>query len=373
MKLFLIMGFFTTSVVSIAQNKFSAKLQLKYPESITYDTLIVKNSEGKVLSEMSKLNKGGESICTYLINMDSPTQSSFSIYFGGSLSKVNDTLYFIGHSKDLTIEIADSFALRDQIKFTLRNVYNFEELYERYIQYCNNQRQKYRSVIKSTTQDKLISEQQYLLKTKLDFVKKNVGNPYAIDLFSFFVISPTSNVKYDEIYQFYIKNLENKIEDPKIRKLVEEKIEVLKQSLDEGKTAPNFSGHTIQNESINSVALLGKNILLTFWATWCVPCIKELPYLKQINEEYNKDNFVIVAVSLDTDSLKMANMVREKKLNWMHIFNNRSIIESYRINPIPAIFLISEKGVILYNSFNRKSETYDLSILRSLLKQIFNH
>jgi len=114
-------------------------------------------------------------------------------------------------------------------------------------------------------------------------------------------------------------------------------------------------------------------MLLTFWATWCEPCMKELPYLKQINEKYKGDNLVIISVSLDRDSIKMANMVKEKKLNWVQIFNNKSLLELFRINPIPAIFLIDEKGVIQYNSINRDNETADLEILRSLLKEKFKH
>ncbi len=372
MKFFLIISFCAVSIASTCQKKFYATLKLIYPVGLTYDTLLVKNSEGKELLETSKLMREGKLVNTYLVNMDSPTQSSFSVYFGGSLSKVNDTLYFIGSGKDMITEISDSFALRDRIKFRLRNVYNFEELYERYTKYCNIQKQKYDSLIKIIP-DYNFSEQQYSLKARLDFIKKNVSNPYAIDLFSFFVIAPTSNVKYDEIYPFYIKNLKNNIKDPQIRMLVENKIKALKQSLDEGNIAPAFSTLSIQNELINSETLLGKNVLLTFWATWCKPCIKELPYLKQISEDYEKDKLVIVAVSLDTDSLKMANMINEKKLTWLHIFNNRSIIESYRINPIPAMFLIDEKGMIIYNSINSRGEKDDLSILKSLLKQKFKH
>ncbi|HEV8082768.1 MAG TPA: redoxin domain-containing protein [Chitinophagaceae bacterium] len=372
MRFFLIISFSSVSIASAAQKKFYATFQLIYPMGLTYDTLLVKNSESKVLSETSKLTRGGKMVNTYLVNMDSSTQSSFSIYFGGSLLKVNDTLYFIGYRRHMIVEIGDSFALGDRIKFKLRNVYNFEELYERYTKYCDIQRQRYYTLIKSIT-DYRLSEQQYSLKAKLDFVKKNISNPYTIDLFSFFVIAPTSNAKYNEIYSFYIKNLKNNIKDSKIRILVEGKIEVLKQSLDEGNKAPAFSAFSIHNELINSDTLLGKNILVIFWATWCRPCIKELPDLKQINEEYKKDNLVIVAISLDTNSIKMANMVSEKSLNWMHIFNNRHIIESYRINPIPAIFLIDEKGVILYNSINRKSETDDLNVLKLMLKQTFKH
>lgn len=371
MKFFLVISFCTVCITSSAQKKLYASLQLVYPGELTYDTLLIKDSEGKMVSEKSKLTSGEKTVNTYLINVGSITEGSFSIYFGGSSSKVNDTLFFLSSGKKLLIEIEDSFALRNHINFKLRNVYNFDELYKRYNQYLSFQTRKYDSVIKRNPNHKL-SQHQYFLKAGFDFVKKNVGNPYSIDLFSVFIINH-SNVKYDEAYQFYTKNLKDNIHDPKTRKFVEDKIEKLKQSLDEGNKAPAFSARSIDHKLINSDSLLGKNVLLIFWATWCVPCMQEIPYLKEIKKEYKGDNLVIISVSLDSDSTKMANVVSEKKLNWVHIFNNRPMIESFRINPIPAIFLIDEKGVIIYNSINSGNGLDNLERLKFLLNQKFKH
>jgi thiol-disulfide isomerase/thioredoxin len=359
-------------MVSVAQNKYAATLQLVYPTQLAYDTLLVKDDEGKIISETSKITREGKTINTYLINVGSITGGSFTIYFGDSLSEVNDSLYFLSRGKDLLIELKDSFALRNRIHFKLRNVYNFDELYQRYIQYCSSQMQKYDSLIKASP-DYIRSKQQYLLKAGLDFVKKNVENPYSIDLFAVFVISPQSHAKYSEANQFYVNNLKNRIKEPKIRRFVEQKMEILKHSVEEGNKAPFFSARSIHNQLINSDSLLGKNVLLNFWATWCVPCMKELPSLKGIYEKYKEDNLVMISISLDRDSLKMANMVIEKKMNWLHIFNNNAIRESFQVNPIPHTFLIDEKGVIIYNSLHRENGAPDPQILESFLKQKFKH
>jgi hypothetical protein len=69
----------------------------------------------------------------------------------------------------------------------------------------------------------------------------------------------------------------------------------------------------------------------------------------------------------------MAKVINENKLNWIHLFNASSMTETFRINPIPAIFLIDEKGMILYNKLNRENETDNLEILTALLKQKFKH
>lgn len=360
------------SLFSKAQTDVYANLQLVYPANLTYDTLIVKDAKGKIVSQTSQATYGGKMTNTYVLNVASITDGSFAIYFGGSSSNVNDTLYFESRGKDLDVELKDSFALGSRINLALRNVYNFEDLYKSYNQYCGLQMQEYDSAIKSNHGQNL-SRQQYLLKAKFDFVKENVTNPYTVDLFSVFVINPPLfRVGYEDANQFYKKYLKPAIEDPKTRSFIEEKIEALKHSLDVGNKAPIFSATSIHNEVINNRTLSGKNVLIIFWATWCGPCMEEIPYLRQIHEEYKDDNLGMIAVSSDTDSLKMINVVNEKKLDWVQIFNSKSMRETFRINPIPDVFLMDEKGVIRYDSFGKESPN-GMAELKALLKEKFKH
>jgi len=373
MKFLLIITLSLLCLTLPAQKAHYAKLKLIYPTELTYDTLLVKGPKGEVLSKTSSVTREGKKICTYLISLDSNKQGSFSIYFGGSLSSVNDSLFFLSHGNDLLITLQDSFALRNHIRFKLKNVYNFEQLYDQYKRYYTSKMQEYDSLVKNNPAYPL-SSQQYSLNAGFDFVKKHLENPYSIDLFSVFIINPPFfHVGYNQANEFYIKNLKDKIRSTKTKIFVEAKLGKLKESLKEGTKAPYFSGRSIRGELINSSSLSGKNVLIIFWATWCGPCMKELPYLKLINEEFKKDNLVMVSISLDRDSIKMIKVINESKLNWIHLFNANSVMESFRINPIPAIFLIDEKGTILYNKFDRKNETDNLEILTALLKQKFKH
>ncbi|MGN6299176.1 MAG: TlpA family protein disulfide reductase [Ginsengibacter sp.] len=373
MKFLLIITLSLLCLTLPAQKAHYAKLKLIYPIQLTYDTLLVKGPKGEILSEISSITKEGKRVCTYLINPDPKKQGSFSIYFGGSLSAVNDTLYFLSHGNDLLIELQDSFSLRNYIRFKLKNVYNFEQLYDQYNRYYTSKMQEYDSLVKINPAYPL-SSQQYSLNAGFDFVKKHLENPYSIDLFAVFIINPPFfHVEYNQANKFYVKNLKNNINNTNTKIFVEGKLEKLKESLKEGTRAPYFSGRSIQGKLINSSSLSGKNVLLIFWATWCGPCMKELPYLKLINEEFKKNNLVMVSVSLDRDSTKMVKVINENKLNWIQLFNVSSMTDPFRINPIPAIFLIDEKGVILYNKFNRENETDNLELLRALLKQKFQH
>lgn len=376
MKPFLVTTLLLLSNIAIkAQNNSYANLELTYPEKLTYSVMIVKDGDGKVIPPTGKVNKGGKVINTYRIKQGSLKQNYFSIFFGGSQTAINDTLSFRSRGRYLSIELKDSFALRNHSYFKFKNVYNFEELFERYNEFYMNQMRKYDSLF-ATHSDSLPKRSQYSLQSGFAFLKKNLMNPYSFELFSVFIIAnPKSNVQYTDASEFYKKYLKNKTKDAELKAFVENRIERLRVSLDEGNKAPHFSTLSVDNQLISNESLSGKNILLIFWATWCSPCMAEQPYLKQINEQYKKDNLIMISISLDNerDSIKWDQVIKEEKLNWIHLFNAPQIIGMFKVNPIPASFLIDEKGIIIYNTLNRENETPDLMVLKSILLKKFGH
>ena len=80
-----------------------------------------------------------------------------------------------------------------------------------------------------------------------------------------------------------------------------------------GEAAPAFSIKDTQGKDINLSDYRGKVVLLDFWATWCVPCNKEFPYLIKFYQEHYKDDFIILAVNIDNSEENM--LAYQKKLN----------------------------------------------------------
>ena len=70
-------------------------------------------------------------------------------------------------------------------------------------------------------------------------------------------------------------------------------------SAKEGGTAPQFSLTTDQGEHITPTSFGGKVLVLNFWATWCAPCVQEIPSLNQFQREFAKEGVKVVAVSID--------------------------------------------------------------------------
>ena len=87
-----------------------------------------------------------------------------------------------------------------------------------------------------------------------------------------------------------------------------------------------------------------KYILLDFWASWCGPCMMEVPHLKTAYDKYHKKGFEIYAVSLDQNRENWEKAIKDKKMNWLHVSNvkywDTQSRNDYAVNSIPANFLI---------------------------------
>ncbi|MBI4859479.1 MAG: redoxin domain-containing protein [Candidatus Riflebacteria bacterium] len=120
-----------------------------------------------------------------------------------------------------------------------------------------------------------------------------------------------------------------------------------------GKQAPDFSGPTLDGKTVTLKELAGKLVLLDFWATWCQPCIGEIPLLKRIAKNAAGRPLAIVSVSLDNPKQlsQLKRFVDMQGLTWSQVHDGKvwesPIVKKYEVTGIPACFLIDEKGQIV--------------------------
>lgn len=118
-----------------------------------------------------------------------------------------------------------------------------------------------------------------------------------------------------------------------------------------GKTAPGFTLTDTAGKQVSLNDFKGKYVLLDFWASWCVPCRKETPYLREALQQYSVKDFTIVSVSIDTDTLKWIQAVRKDEMQWTNLIDpaiNRSwAIRGYYVPTVPTNLLIDPNGKIL--------------------------
>ena len=107
---------------------------------------------------------------------------------------------------------------------------------------------------------------------------------------------------------------------------------------------------TIDGREVNLADLKGKVVLVDFWATWCLPCVKAMPAIKAVYDEFHEQGFEIIGISLDSDREKLDEFIAREKLDWPQYYDgegwDNEIARRYGIDAIPATFLIGRDGLI---------------------------
>ncbi len=129
----------------------------------------------------------------------------------------------------------------------------------------------------------------------------------------------------------------------------------------------DFIVNDITGKKITLSKSQSKYVLLTFWASWCGPCVKELTYIKELRKYYSKDELEIISVSWDKQILDLKKAITKYQLSWIHIFDNNEITNSYGIVAIPEVFLIDivSKKIIYRNNENE----YDMVNVHKILNE----
>ena len=96
----------------------------------------------------------------------------------------------------------------------------------------------------------------------------------------------------------------------------------------------------------------GKTIYVDFWASWCVPCRKEIPYSIKLGNTLKNKNFIVVFISIDDGISKWKSAMRENGIDFKNSFiipnwKTSGIIKRFKINLIPRYLLIGKNGQII--------------------------
>ena len=87
--------------------------------------------------------------------------------------------------------------------------------------------------------------------------------------------------------------------------------------------------------------------MLDFWATWCGPCIAEMPKVKKTYEKYKDQRFQIIGISLDRSMAPLEAYIEKEGLAWLHYWDeSRKVRNLYEVRAIPSTFLIDGEGII---------------------------
>ena len=114
-----------------------------------------------------------------------------------------------------------------------------------------------------------------------------------------------------------------------------------------GKPALDFHVTDLNGEALSLEQYRGQVVLLDFWATWCPPCIAEIPNVKKTYEKYKDQKFQIVGISLDRSREPLEAYIEKENLTWLHYWDNIGKVSNlYKVQAIPSTFLIDGEGII---------------------------
>lgn len=115
-----------------------------------------------------------------------------------------------------------------------------------------------------------------------------------------------------------------------------------------GQTVQNFTVLTPEEKQMQFNDLKGKYVVLDFWASWCGPCVKSFPHMKEVYKKYKSDKFEIFSISVDQSKDAWYKALKQYELPWTQALDTSKIATShFAVTGIPTVYLIDPSGKIL--------------------------
>ncbi len=135
-----------------------------------------------------------------------------------------------------------------------------------------------------------------------------------------------------------------------------------------GKPSPDFEAVDMDGKRYSLKDFKGKYVYIDMWATWCAPCKRELPFLKELEKRFTGKNIVFLGLSIDADKSKWEERVKSGELAGvqLHIGPQSGFKRAYNIDGIPRFILLDKEGKIVSNEMSRPSSEDTERILSAL-------
>jgi len=125
----------------------------------------------------------------------------------------------------------------------------------------------------------------------------------------------------------------------------------IRRTLTNGAKFPDFSEKDLLGNPLSVSQYEDKVVLVEFWATWCVPCVAELPNILKAYNKHHSNGLEVIGISLDQDEQKLKSFLKAKEIPWVQYFDGKGwenkLAVKYGIDLVPATFLLDRQGKII--------------------------
>ena len=176
-----------------------------------------------------------------------------------------------------------------------------------------------------------------------DFIKAHSNTLVAAYLVRKNADRLTTSAEIEEQLQWLDPNMNNKLVT--LTKALLERVKLTEV----GSVLPNVELPDAEGKMVSTESLRGKYVLVDFWATWCGPCMRELPNLQNAYQKYHEKGFEVYSISLDHDKDAWLNGIKTKELSWICVMDleGSPTAKQMAIKYIPTTFLLNPDGVIV--------------------------
>lgn len=126
-------------------------------------------------------------------------------------------------------------------------------------------------------------------------------------------------------------------------------VAVITEIGESGTSNVDFGWKDVDEQTESLIDHRGKVVLINFWATWCVPCRQEIPYLIEINNELDNDGFTLIGVSVDeaSDINKVDMFITDQNINYVNVLDDGRLSRHLgNIRVIPTTLILDKDGVV---------------------------
>lgn len=137
--------------------------------------------------------------------------------------------------------------------------------------------------------------------------------------------------------------------------------------------APGFTLQTLDGKQLSLADFKGKVVVLNFWATWCPPCVREIPRLVRISEQYAQQDLVVLGVNTtyQDDQAKVASFARDQGISYPVLLDTTGEVgQLYPARLMPTTFLIDREGRIVHTKVGEVDEATLREQVLALLEPI---
>jgi thiol-disulfide isomerase/thioredoxin len=114
-----------------------------------------------------------------------------------------------------------------------------------------------------------------------------------------------------------------------------------------GNVAPDFQLQNLDGQPITLSGLKGNPVLINFWATWCQPCVSEMPHLQEIDNEWSDKGLMLLAINIGDSAAKVEQFLHDHNLSLPVLLDTSEVVaQKYGIRGIPTTFFVDKDGII---------------------------